>query len=543
MSTFWIITLLLTIATLVGLMKIFEKAGHNKWFAWIPFLNIHIWLKIIEKPIWWWVFIILPFINIFMLLLMLVETAKTFGKNFLWQQGLAAVFPFVYIPFLGFKEDEKYLTKEDRPPFHKSKVREWTDAIIFAVVAASIIRMFIFEAYTIPTPSMERSMMVGDYLFVSKMHYGPKRPNTPLALPFMHHTIPLTSNKKSYLEWINLPYKRYQGFTKVKHNDIVVFNYPDGDTVDLNNQNMSYYSLVRNLGWEKANSPGYRPQEYNNVVIGNVTARPVDKRENYVKRCIGLPGDSLEIRNQVVYIDDKLVEQPELLQHQYFIVGKGNTLSKQEAEDLGISIADYTEYSNSIFDTYNMHMVVTNMFLPNSTAFDKIEASEYKTLGVINLDDGTAEKLKSNPKVKKLYKYIQAKGKSAFGNQTFPHNDNLFAWNVDNYGPFYLPKRGDKIELTEKNKLFYRRAIEVYEGNDFEIKEGNYIINGELATSYTFKMDYYWMMGDNRHNSADSRMWGYVPEDHIVGKAAFIWMSVDKDYGGIRWDRIFMIPE
>jgi signal peptidase I len=542
MSTFWIITNLLGIGVLAGLMKVFEKAGYKQWYALIPLYNIYIWLKVIEKPQWWWVFIIIPFINVFMLLLMLVETAKTFNKNFLWQQGLAAIVPFVYIPLLGFKEDEKYQKKEDRPPFHKTKVREWTDAIIFAIVAASIIRMFIFEAYTIPTPSMERSMMVGDYLFVSKFHYGPKRPNTPLALPFMHHSIPLTKAKKSYLEWIHLPYKRYQGLTDVKHNDIVVFNYPDGDTVDLNNQDMSYYQIVRDLGWKNANSKGYVFNTGNPRVIGEVTARPVDKRENYVKRCIGLPGDTLQIIDQEVYINGSKAETPELIQHNYFIVGKDKTLTKQEFENYGISIADYNEYYQSLFDQ-QWHMTYTQLYLPNSTAKGQITQEELPRTGYINLDEATAEELRNHPQVLKLIKHVRSADLPSLGNHTFPHNQSMFPWNVDNYGPFYLPKKGDQIELTEANKIFYRRAIEVYEGNAIEIKDGDFYLNGEKLSHYTFKMDYYWMMGDNRHNSADSRMWGYVPEDHIVGKAAFIWMSVDRDYGGIRWDRIFKIPE
>lgn len=544
MSIAGIILIILAIPTLVGLMKVFEKAGYNKFLALVPLYNIWIWIEVAEKPKWWFILFLIPFINVFMFLLILVETAKTFNKNLLWEQGLAAIFPFVYLPYLGFSPDEKYQTKDERPPFHKSKLRDWVDTIIFAVVAASIIRGYIFEAYTIPTPSMEKSMLVGDFLFVSKFHYGAKTPNTPLALPFMHHSIPLTK-AKSYVEWIKLPYYRFPGFTEIENNDIVVFNYPDGDTVALNAQNQSYYSLVRKYGWKKVNTPdAFNPST--RQPFGEVVARPVDKRENYVKRCVAIAGDVLEIKDGQIYINDKKAENPEKLQHWYFLVGKDRLLSEAEAQNIGISNTDYNFYKASIFSP-DFHKNVINDYLKNSTSDSLVLKKEYAKLALINLSPQMAEELKNHPQVKKLHQVIIRKGVADPENDIIPHNPKLAKWNQDNLGPLWIPKAGESINLTPLNLELYRRIINVYEDNDLEVKKGKIFINGEETTSYTFKMDYYWMMGDNRHNSADSRFWGFVPMDHIVGTPALIWLSLDKDKGlfdgKIRFNRMFSVPE
>ena len=289
MNFYLVLSLLGVIATITGLWKVFQKAGYNGWEVIVPFYNFYIWLKIIKKPLWWYIFIIIPFINVFTIMLMLVETAKCFKKFGLLQQGYAAIFPCIYMPYLGFTKKEFYLHPDKREKLKKTMVREWTDAIIFAVIAATIIRTFLIEAYTIPTSSMEKSLLVGDFLFVSKISYGPKIPNTPLSFPFAHHTLPLTENTKSYLEWIKLPFYRFPGLTSVKHNDAVVFNYPDGDTTTLEFQSSrSYYSMCREMGRDFVNK--------NFTVV----SRPVDKRENYIKRCVGLPGDTLNIVDQKV---------------------------------------------------------------------------------------------------------------------------------------------------------------------------------------------------------------------------------------------------
>lgn len=545
MGTFYIVILLLSIPSLIGLMKIFEKAGYSQFYALIPFYNAFIWVKVLEKPMWWLIFAFTPFLNVFMLFLMAVETAKTFNKNLLWEQALAAVFPFVYLPYLGFSKDEKYQKKADRPLFKKSKIREWTDAIIFAVFAATIIRTFFFEAYQIPTPSMEKSLLVGDYLFVSKLAFGPKVPNTPLAFPFVHHTLPWSKTAKSYLEWIELPYDRYPGFGHVNNNDIVVFNYPDGDTVALNRQDRSYYAMVREFGWSFVNNPNsINPNT--GQPFGDIVARPVDKRENYIKRCTAIAGDTLQIINQQIYINGKKADNPKELETDYFIVGKDHALSAKELEKLGLSKDDIGRY-NSTITNRNAHMAVVAYYLPQSTMDTSFTERDLQKIGMITLSNTIVEKVRNNPQVEKLVKMIYKKDLANPQNEIFPHSPVDYPWNQDNFGPLYIPKKGATVKLDMRNIVLYDRIIQVYEGNDFAIKDGKIFINGKEANEYTFKMDYYWMMGDNRHNSADSRFWGFVPEDHIEGSPAFIWLSTDKDKklfkGGIRWNRVFKVPE
>jgi len=545
MSLTYIIWGIIIIPSLVGLMKIFEKAGYNQFFALIPFYNIYIWLKILEKPIWWIIFAITPFINVFMIFLMIVETAKTFNKNLLWEQALAAVFPFAYLPYLGFSKDENYQKIENRPVFTKSKIREWVDAIIFAVFAATIIRMFIFEAYTIPTPSMEKSLLVGDYLFVNKFAYGARVPNTPLSFPFVHHTLPGSLTTKSYLEWIKLPYHRYVGYAKIKNNDIVVFNYPDGDTVALNRQDRSYYAMVRQFGWSFVNNPNsINPNT--NMPFGEIVARPVDKRENYIKRCIAIAGDTLQIKNQEVFINGENLTKPEQSETEYFIIGKNKTLSKKELEDVGMSLNDIQRYLSSIFDP-NSHGAIAQYYLPLSTSDTLFNEEELTKIGIINLTKEMKATLINHPEVEKIVRLDYKAGVPNPQNEIFPHSAADYPWNVDNFGPLYIPKKGTTAEINSKNIVLYDRIIEIYEGNKLEIKGDDILINGSIATNYTFKLDYYWMMGDNRHNSADSRFWGFVPEDHIVGTPSFIWLSTDKDKklfnGGIRWSRVLSLPQ
>lgn len=375
----------------------------------------------------------------------------------------------------------------------KTVVREWTDAIIFAVVAATIIRGLFLEAFTIPTPSMEKSLLVGDFLFVSKVNYGPRMPNTPLAFPFAHHTMPIV-NTKSYLEWIHLPYFRIPGFQDIKRNDVVVFNYPEGDTVALNMQDRSYYDLVREYGWDVVNN---NPAEF-----GEVVYRPVDKRENYIKRCIAVAGDTIQIKNTLVYLNGKPAQTPE----------KGQT-------------------------TY---LVKTNADF-NKRSLDKLDVEGGRTSlagdYIFNMTTDARAQMKTFANVQLITPNINRSG----SDRVYPHNAAL-NWNEDNFGPLVVPAAGMTIDLNKDNLERYERCIRIYEGNQLEQKPDGVYINGAKATKYTFKMNYYFMMGDNRHNSLDSRFWGFVPEDHVVGKALFVWMSWDSKGGlfsSIRWNRLF----
>jgi len=480
--------------------KNFEKAGHQGWFSAIPVYNYYIWLKIIEKPIWWFIFLAIPFFNVFMLMLMVVEMVKTYGKNGLGEQIIAVLFPYLYLPWLGFSASEKYVPLSVRPKLVKTTSREWIDAILFAVIAASIIRMFIFEMYTIPTSSMEKSLLVGDFLLVSKVSYGPKVPNTPISFPFVHHTLPLTNDTKSFLEWIKLPYYRFPGFTTIKHEDVVVFNYPDGDTVALKIPDDSYYRLVREYGWTRVNS---EPETF-----GKIIARPVDKRENYIKRCIGLPGDTLQIIDQQVYINKKPQTTPIHSQSSYRVRTDGSRFNSKLLSDL-----DITEDILPEGDDGNFFLTLTK---------------------------STAEKMKQFPFVQMVEKEVAPRQRGSA--DVFPYDSTLL-WNRDNYGPIWIPKAGASVQLNTKNIELFKRIICNYENNKLVIKGDKIFINDKETRSYTFKMDYYWMMGDNRHNSADSRYWGFVPIDHIVGKASYVWLSLDKNkslFGGkIRWSRMF----
>lgn len=364
--------------------------------------------------------------------------------------------------------------KKEKPAQKKGFVREWVDAIVFAVIAATIIRLFLIEAYTIPTSSMEKSLLIGDFLFVSKVSYGPRIPNTPLAFPFAHHTMPGTRDTKSYLEWIKLPYMRLPGFTSIKNNDVVVFNYP---------------------------MEGFRP---------------VDKRENYIKRCVAIPGDVLEVRQRDLYINGELAEKPVDMQYSYDVHTDGTGFNK-----LILRKYDITE-GGRVSNQGDFTLTMTDEAKQHISELNNVQSVEPE---------------------------IAPKG--TYAEYIFPNSDpelkstesKKFFWNVDNFGPITIPKKDVTVELTTDNLPIYERLISFYEGNDLKIEEGRIYINGIESSSYTFKMDYYFMMGDNRHNSADSRFWGFVPEDHIVGKAVFIWLSVDKDatklFEKIRWGRIF----
>jgi signal peptidase I len=416
-------------------------------------------------------------------------------ENYWWFIGLAIIFDM----YVTKKVHWAFWKKKNPPGGKQTKVIEWVDAIIFAVIAATFIRMFFIEAYTIPTPSMEKSMLVGDFLFVSKTSYGPKIPNTPLSFPFVHHTMPLTKNTPSYLTWIQNDYRRMAGFGKVKNDDVVVFNLPEGDTVATNMQTQSYYYLIRNYGRERVWS--------DKRTFGEIISRPVDKQENYIKRCIGIPGDIIEIKDGQVYVNDKAQNPIAGVQYDYIVTTNGVAINRKTLEEIGISRSDQQAFNGTQF-----------LFPMTDEQVKKIEKlSNVTSVKRVNMAAGNRD------------------------HNIFPFSEK-YPWNVDNFGPLQIPKKGQTVNLNTDNLPLYHRIIEAYEGHSLDVKDSTIYIDGKVATQYTFGMDYYWMMGDNRHNSADSRYWGFVPEDHIVGKAVFIWLSLDKEKSfpaNIRWKRLF----
>ncbi len=379
---------------------------------------------------------------------------------------------------------------------------EWLDAIIFALVAVGLINIYLFQNYKIPTSSLEKSLLVGDHLFVSKVAFGPRNPITPLSFPLAQHTLPGTK-MKSYIEKPQWKYKRLKGFGSVKRDDIVVFNFPTGDTVPANINNPDYYQLCRSYGRDRVvnnNVPG--------VDFGEIQWRPVDRRENYVKRCVAIPGDSLQVIDNQVYVNGIKQKEIEGLQFNYIVVTNGSMINPKIFERLGIRKEDSKHYDQRGF-----------YYMP--------------------LTDAHVTELKKLKNVVSITREVYPKGKVE--TTAFPHAAN-FDWNRDNYGPIWMPKKGATTPLDMMNLPLYERIITAYEGNMLQVKDSTIYINGEAADSYTFQMDYYFMMGDNRHHSADSRYWGYVPEDHVVGKPILVWLSLDEDKSfpaNIRWDRFF----
>ena len=436
------------------------------------------------------------------------------------------VIPFIY---------DVYISRKIRWSWWKDAagpvrfIMSWVDALVFALVAVYFINLFFFQNYVIPSSSLEKSLLTGDYLFVSKVSYGPRIPETPLTMPLTQHTMPVI-NTKSYIEWPQWDYRRVKGLGKVQLNDIVVFNYPAGDTIltEEKYQANDYYAMVYSFGQQIYQSQmpnpitpdSLSPQQqldyfnmlYNigrNYIVnnpneyGSIDHRPTDRRENYVKRCVGLPGQTLQIKNRIVYLDGKANKEPENVQYTYYVKLKAD-LPDDLLKELGISGEDLLSLNQ------NGYMPLTKKAVKVLSARKDLVASIR-----LNTDAATGE--------------------------VYPLNA-VTGWTRDNYGPIWIPKKGETVQLTLKNIALYERPIRVYEHNQLDVRNGRIYINGREAHSYTFKMDYYWMMGDNRHNSADSRYWGFVPEDHIVGKPIFIWWSSDPDrrgFSGIRWNRLF----
>ncbi|MBX2845094.1 MAG: signal peptidase I [Saprospiraceae bacterium] len=490
-----IILIVLKLIALVGLYKIFEKENIPGWKAFVPVLNVLEWLKLIGKPSWWLAMLFIPLVNVFYLASMLTNLSNCFKRYSFFNHAAAVLTPFIYLPFLGFSKEEKYygvngLREGEKMP-KKGAVREWVDALVFAVAAAHLIRVFFIEAYKIPTSSMEPSLQIGDIMFVSKAHYGSRVPNTPLGLPFMHHTIPFSKGKRAYSEAIKWDYTRLPGLQKVKRNDVVVFNIP--------------FEHDMQSGWGKEYGGGVK-----------YASRPVDKKEHYIKRAVGIPGDSIEIRSNQLYVNGQPADNPDLLQFTYRY--ESNT-TPQNLDDYGSRA-----YINHRMGGQNPDVRAKVMDVP---AKNKALMESHPDVSALTVTE--------HPIDPRYFPYGMVVKKG---------------WSISDYGPLWIPKKGTTIQLPSASNItqelvdnfnIYRECIEVYEGNQVEVNGNNISINGEVVDSYTFKMDYYWMMGDNRHRSLDSRAWGFVPEDHIVGKPLFIFFSSEGGPGnpGIKWKRFF----
>jgi len=474
LSQWFIFFLVLQVIHFIGTWKIYEAANRKRWEAAVPIYNAIVLMKILNRPTWWTILLFVPIVNLIMFPVIWVETLRSFGKN-TTPHTLLAIFTFgLYIAYVNYTEKLDHIPNRSLIPVNKTA--DTISSLLFAIVVATIVHTYVMQPYQIPTSSLEKSLLVGDFLFVSKFHYGARVPMTTVALPMVHDTIPVL-HKKSYNKWPQLPYLRLPGLEKAEKNDIVVFNWPV-DTV------YKFFDKSK----RKAD-------------------KPIDKKSNYVKRCQGTPGDMLEIRDGVVFINGKQLILPERAkpQYSYTVTTNGNSF-------------DPSYLIKELHITDGIYQTGANAFLFSA------------------LTEESASRLKNNPVVTNIVRNISRDPEPA----VFPQISN--PWNKDNYGPIYIPEAGKTIALTAENIPFYKRIISEYEGNDLKVTGSEIRINGQVAKSYTFQQDYYWMMGDNRHNSEDSRYWGYVPENHIVGKPVLIWLSLDSNETGfkkIRWERMF----
>lgn len=463
-----------------GTWRLYQKAGRQAWEAAVPVYNAVVLMKIINRPTWWTILLFIPIVNLIMFPVLWVETLRSFGRNSTTDTILGIVTLGLYIYYINYTQDVTHIPDRSLKP--RTSAGEWVSSILFAVVAATIVHAYIMQPFTIPTSSLEKTLLVGDFLFVSKFHYGARLPMTAVSFPMTHDTIPVV-RKKSYLEKPQIPYTRIPGFQKIKRNDIVVFNWPV-DTVNAFHQ--------------------YGDGKYH--------YKPVDKKSNYVKRCVGVPGDSISIVDGYVYVNGEKNDLPDRARIQFSYLVKTNGALNPDMLYNRYDITDGYDYRDNIY------------------LFPAI-SEESITM------------LKNNPNVEEITRFNR-QDEGQWDRTVFP-NDSRYPWNNDFMGPLYIPEKGKTVAINLESIPFYKRIIEVYEGSEMGIDNQitfsgtEVLLNGNPITEYTFQMDYYWMMGDNRNNSEDARTWGFVPFNHVVGKPVFIWMSWDSTNGKVRWDRVF----
>ncbi len=526
--TEWIIFILIVqIIHFAATWKLYVKAGRKAWEAAVPIYNAMVLMEIIKRPKWWVILLFIPIINLLMFPVIWVETIRSFGRNSIIDTWLVILTLGFYIFYVSYGMEVEYI--EDRSLQPRTGLGEWVSSIVFAIVAATLVHTYFMQPYVIPTGSLERTLRIGDLLFVSKFHYGARTPMTTIAAPMVHDTLPLLGIR-SYLKRPQLPYFRLPGFQKVAKNDIVVFSWP-ADTVRV------FFKKEKGV------------------------KKPIDKKSNYVKRCVATPGDSLKVIDGEVYVNgEKLILSDRAkVQFDYMVYAQNGVSSRTL---LGVGASDFNRtylsapLNQAQFEAISSYVLgggqnergelelITNasgipMKAIRSAGLSLREVSNRERL--VPLTDEMAEKLRANSAIDSVVKFLEPAG--AKGYNIFPHHP-AYNWNNDNFGPIYMPREGDELALDPLTLPLYKKIIRDYEGNDLEVSGNQIIINGEPADSYRFKQDYYWMMGDNRDHSEDSRTWGYVPENHIVGKPVFIWLSFDNFNEGIanwkpRWDRIF----
>lgn len=525
----WIIfILIIQVIHFLGTWKLYVKAGRKAWEAAIPIYNAIVLMQIINRPKWWVILLFIPVINLLMFPVIWVETIRSFGRTTLLDTWLVILTLGFYIYYINYALDVKYVEERSLDP--KSAMGEWVSSIVFAIVAATLVHTYFIQPYVIPTGSLERTLRVGDLLFVSKFHYGARIPMTPVAAPMVHDTLPVL-NVKSYLTKPQLPYMRLPGFKKIKRKEIVVFSWP-ADTVRQ--------FFIKEKGVKK----------------------PIDKKSNYVKRCVGIPGDSIEIIDGYVYANGKQLELPDRAKPQFeYLVHSNKGVSSKLLLEVG-SVDFYRKYTTKSInqqqaDIIQKYILGFNNNKPNGaieiiTKQNGIPLTAIRKAGLaltevtdrqrnLALTDEMVAQLRSNSTIDSVVRIINPKGRR--GINLFPQSPD-YPWNYSQMGSIYIPEKGKTVPLNLKVLPLYRKIIQEYEKNEIKISGNQILLNGEVADSYTFKQDYYWMMGDNRDHSEDSRAWGYVPENHIVGTPIFIWMSFDNFSDGIlswrpRWDRIF----